>query len=51
MALLVTLTALTALLYALERNKPTHPHSPLSGSTHIHDRDTDRLTHDLLAHP
>ncbi|GAB3461906.1 hypothetical protein [Actinophytocola sediminis] len=50
MELLITAAVLALLIYGLERNKSHRPHT-LTGSTHIHDRDTERLTLDLRTHP
>jgi hypothetical protein len=53
MELLVTAIIVAAIIYGLERNRArqaTQPHYHLAGSSDIVDRDTERITADLLPH-
>jgi hypothetical protein len=51
MELLITALVIGLLVYGLERNRTSTPASGLAGSTDVQDRDTERVTHDLLVHP
>lgn len=51
MELLITALVIAALIYGLERNRirqATQPHAHLSGSSDIVDRDTERISCELL---
>jgi len=51
MELLVTAVIIALVVYGLERNRArqSQPHPHLAGSTDIQDRDTERITSELLA--
>ncbi len=51
MELLITAAVIALVVYGLERNRLRHttgPRSPLAGSSDVVDRDTERITTDLL---
>ena len=50
MELIITAIVIGLLIYGLERNRirQSRPTTPLAGSTNVQDRDTERVTRELL---